>query len=212
MFIQPWDAALKPAEWQQWLAGTQPFGMLDVNNADPAPAPLIVPTHFTVAGEQLLQHLARPIPVWPHLGRAGEIRLARPATTRTSRRTGAPWRRAGRGRSTAQLLLQRAVRLPASHRRRPQGRRTSSLPSSPTCSRRAVTARSRPIRRRTGSGIRDLGSGVCGSRCCAWTPSSSTTTRTRLSTDGASPSVSSSALRGSTPGPRRAAATPHGGR
>ena len=76
MFIQPWDAALEPAEWQQWLAGTDGFGVLAVNHTDPAQAPLVVPTHFTVAGEELLLHLARPNPVWPHLGRGGQVRLA----------------------------------------------------------------------------------------------------------------------------------------
>lgn len=76
MFIQPWDAALEAAEWQQWLAHTDRFGVLAVNNADPQQAPIMVPTHFTVAGEELLLHLARPNPVWPHLERAGQVRLA----------------------------------------------------------------------------------------------------------------------------------------
>src|SRR4051812_45174014 len=77
MLIHPWDAALEPAEWRQWLAGTDRFGMLVVGNADPAHAPLVVPTHFTAAGEkELLLHLARPNPVWPHLEGAREVRLA----------------------------------------------------------------------------------------------------------------------------------------
>jgi hypothetical protein len=33
MLIQPWDAALEPAEWQDWLACADRFGMLAVNNA-----------------------------------------------------------------------------------------------------------------------------------------------------------------------------------
>lgn len=76
MLIHPWDAALDPAEWQDWLAATDRFGMLVVNNLDPAQAPIVVPTHFTVAGDELLVHLARPNPVWPHLEAAGEVRLA----------------------------------------------------------------------------------------------------------------------------------------
>jgi len=76
MLIHPWDAALEPAEWQDWLASTDRFGILAVNNLDPAQAPLVVPTHFTVAGEELLIHLARPNPVWPHLDAATEVRLA----------------------------------------------------------------------------------------------------------------------------------------
>ena len=76
MLIHPWDAALDPAEWQDWLASTDRFGMLAVNNLDPAQAPLILPIHFTVAGDELLIHLARPNPVWPHLEAAEEVRLA----------------------------------------------------------------------------------------------------------------------------------------
>lgn len=75
MLIHPWDAALDAAEWQDWLATTERFGMLAVNNLDPAQAPVVVPTHFTYAGETLLLHLARPNPVWPHLAAAAEVRL-----------------------------------------------------------------------------------------------------------------------------------------
>jgi transcriptional regulator len=75
MLIHPWDAALEPAEWQDWLASTDRFGMLAVNNLDPTHAPLVIPIHFTSAGEELLVHLARPNPVWPHLEAAAEVRL-----------------------------------------------------------------------------------------------------------------------------------------
>jgi transcriptional regulator len=76
MLIQPWDAALEPAEWQDWLASVDRFGMLAVNNTDPTAAPLVLPTHFTVAGGELLIHLARPNPVWPHLEAAAEVRMS----------------------------------------------------------------------------------------------------------------------------------------
>lgn len=76
MLIHPWDAALDNAEWQAWLAGTGKFGVLAVNNTDPAQAPIVLPTHFTMAGDELLIHLARPNPVWPHLEAATEVRLA----------------------------------------------------------------------------------------------------------------------------------------
>ena len=76
MLIHPWDAATGPAEWQDWLATTGRFGILAVNNLDPARAPLVLPLHFTVAGDELLLHLARPNPVWPHLEAAAEVRLA----------------------------------------------------------------------------------------------------------------------------------------
>lgn len=76
MLIHPWDSALSTTEWQEWLAHTDHFGMLVVNNVDPAHAPIVVPTHFTVVGEELLVHLARPNPFWPHLEAATEVRLA----------------------------------------------------------------------------------------------------------------------------------------
>jgi transcriptional regulator len=76
MLIHPWDAATGPAEWQNWLATTDRFGILAVNNLDPARAPLVLPLHFTAGGDELLVHLARPNPVWPHLEAATEVRLA----------------------------------------------------------------------------------------------------------------------------------------
>jgi transcriptional regulator len=76
MLIHPWDAALDDAEWQEWLASTDRFGMLAVNNLDPSRAPLALPLHFTIAGDELLLHLARPNPVWPHLEAAAEVRLS----------------------------------------------------------------------------------------------------------------------------------------
>lgn len=76
MLIHPWDASLDDAEWQEWLATTDRFGVLAVNNVDPSHAPVLLPTHFTVADRELLVHLARPNPVWLHLEAAAEVRLA----------------------------------------------------------------------------------------------------------------------------------------
>ena len=76
MLIHPWDAATDAEEWQHWLTGTDRFGMLVVNNLDPAVAPLVLPTHFTLAGEEILLHLARPNPIWKHLSAAAEVRVA----------------------------------------------------------------------------------------------------------------------------------------
>lgn len=76
MLIHSWDAALTDDEWRDWLAATERFGILGVNNADPTQAPLMVPTHFTVAGGELLVHLAKPNPVWAHLESSREVRLA----------------------------------------------------------------------------------------------------------------------------------------
>ena len=76
MLIHPWDASLNTAEWQEWLASSDRFGVLAVNNVDSAEAPVLVPTHFTVATDELLVHLARPNPIWSHLEAATEVRLA----------------------------------------------------------------------------------------------------------------------------------------
>lgn len=76
MLIHPWDAAADAAEWRDWLASTDRFGILAVNNVDPAQAPLMLPTHFTLSEDELLIHLARPNPVWAHLEPATEVRMA----------------------------------------------------------------------------------------------------------------------------------------
>ncbi|MGN6742021.1 MAG: FMN-binding negative transcriptional regulator [Amnibacterium sp.] len=76
MLIHPWDAALDPAEWRAWLAGTDRFGVLAVGSLDPGEAPFVLPTHFPLAGDEVLLHLARPNPVWPHLEAAAQVRLA----------------------------------------------------------------------------------------------------------------------------------------
>jgi transcriptional regulator len=76
MLIQPWDAALDDAEWQEWLASHEHWGVLAVNNVDHAQAPLVLPLHFAVLGDELLMHLARQNPVWPHLEAAAEVRFS----------------------------------------------------------------------------------------------------------------------------------------
>lgn len=75
MLIHPWDAALDEQEWRDWLAGNGCFGILAVSNLDASHAPLVIPTHFTLQDDEILLHLARPNPVWPHLEAASEVRL-----------------------------------------------------------------------------------------------------------------------------------------
>ena len=41
MLIHPRDAATGNAEWQDWLATTGRFGILAVNDLDPARAPFV---------------------------------------------------------------------------------------------------------------------------------------------------------------------------
>ena len=47
-----------------------------------------MPTHFTLAGEELLLHLAGAKPVWQHLEAAAQVRLTVIGTTPPSRPTG----------------------------------------------------------------------------------------------------------------------------
>lgn len=75
MLIHPWDAALEPGEWRDWFAGTDRFGVLAVSSTEPGEAPIVVPTHFTLIGDELLMHLARPNPVWSHLEAAAQVRV-----------------------------------------------------------------------------------------------------------------------------------------
>jgi transcriptional regulator len=112
VLIHPWDAALDPAEWQAWLAATGRFGMLAVNNLDPAQAPLVVPTHFTIADGEVLIHLARPNPVWPHLEASAEVRLTVVGDYGHPDVLAGQGRRAGRGRRADQLLQHGAARVP----------------------------------------------------------------------------------------------------
>jgi transcriptional regulator len=66
MLIHPWDAA-SPDEWRRWLGTTAPFGQLVVTNSEPDGAPIVVPTHAIVDDGEVLVHLARANPVWPHI-------------------------------------------------------------------------------------------------------------------------------------------------
>ncbi|WP_141494383.1 FMN-binding negative transcriptional regulator [Kytococcus schroeteri] len=84
MLVFPQDAARDEAEWREWLDGPELFGVLAVNNADPAGAPVVVPTHATlltgIEGEdgprdELVLHLARVNPVFEHLEEHGEVRF-----------------------------------------------------------------------------------------------------------------------------------------
>jgi transcriptional regulator len=48
VLILPWDAALDEAEWREWLGEREAFGVLVVNNLDPARAPVVVPREHGV--------------------------------------------------------------------------------------------------------------------------------------------------------------------
>lgn len=59
MFIQPFDGALSESEWRHWIETGGKFGVLAVPHTEPGNAPVMVPTHFTLAGKEILLHLNR---------------------------------------------------------------------------------------------------------------------------------------------------------
>ncbi|ACV05359.1 FMN-binding negative transcriptional regulator [Kytococcus sedentarius] len=75
MLVFPENAPVDAAEWRTWLEGPEMFGALAVNNTDPAGAPLVVPAHATLTGDEVVLHLARVNPVWKHLEAATEVRF-----------------------------------------------------------------------------------------------------------------------------------------
>ena len=76
MFIHPWDSSQSETEWRTWLAGVDKFGVLAVNNKDADQAPIVLPTHFTLDGDEILLHFAKPNPAWPSIEDAKQVRLA----------------------------------------------------------------------------------------------------------------------------------------
>lgn len=76
MFIHPWDSSQSETEWRTWLAGVEKFGALAVNNQEADQAPIVLPTHFTLDGDEILLHFAKPNPAWPSIEAAKQVRLA----------------------------------------------------------------------------------------------------------------------------------------
>jgi transcriptional regulator len=64
VLIHPWDAAIDDAEWRNWLADGHDFGQLIAAGGPERDWPIVVPTHFVLAGDVVQLHLARPNPVW----------------------------------------------------------------------------------------------------------------------------------------------------
>jgi transcriptional regulator len=76
MLIHPWDGAVDSMEWRHWLNSNEKFGILIVNNIDSTKAPIALPTHFTIFGDEILLHFAKPNQAWKHIEAATEVRLA----------------------------------------------------------------------------------------------------------------------------------------
>ncbi len=62
MLIHPWDASEGEAEWRGFVEA-QAFGQLIAGGRD-RELPVVVPTQYVLAADEVLLHLARPNPVW----------------------------------------------------------------------------------------------------------------------------------------------------
>jgi len=76
MLIHPWDASVDSEEWRHWLETSEKFGQLIIPNIDPALAPVALPTHFTILGNEILLHFAKPNQAWKHIAAAKQVRLS----------------------------------------------------------------------------------------------------------------------------------------
>ncbi|MTV25849.1 FMN-binding negative transcriptional regulator [Nitriliruptoraceae bacterium ZYF776] len=62
MLVRPWDRALDPDEWRPILAARR-FGDLVAGGRD-RDVPVVVPTPYSLVGDEVLIHLATTNPVW----------------------------------------------------------------------------------------------------------------------------------------------------
>jgi transcriptional regulator len=62
MLVHPWDASTGDDEWRAFVVA-QSFGQLIASGRD-RDVPVVVPTQFVLAGDEVLLHLARPNPIW----------------------------------------------------------------------------------------------------------------------------------------------------
>ena len=57
MLTHTYDSAKSEQEWRQWIAQGGKFGILAVGASQIGKAPILVPTHFTLAGQEIVFHL-----------------------------------------------------------------------------------------------------------------------------------------------------------
>ncbi|MER5867130.1 FMN-binding negative transcriptional regulator [Kitasatospora sp. NPDC002040] len=74
MLIRSWDRGSE-AEWRQWLSEGRDFGLLAANGTD-GRGPVLVPTHFLLAGDEIVLHLGAPNPIWAAIRADPAVTLA----------------------------------------------------------------------------------------------------------------------------------------
>lgn len=72
MLVHPFDSAMSEQEWRDWIAAGSRFGTLAVSGAEGG-APVMVPTHFTLIGDEILIHLHRANSALPLLANASRV-------------------------------------------------------------------------------------------------------------------------------------------
>ena len=74
MLIHGWDAAVDEDEWRSFVA-SHAFGHL-VAGGRGRDVPVVVPTQFTLAGDEVVLHLARANPLWSAVEENEHVLLA----------------------------------------------------------------------------------------------------------------------------------------
>ena len=72
MLVHPFDSAMSEQEWRDWIAAGSRFGTLAVSGAS-GEAPVMVPTHFTLIGDEILMHLHRANSALPLLANSSRV-------------------------------------------------------------------------------------------------------------------------------------------
>ena len=75
MLVHPYDSAMSEDEWRSWIAHSAKFGVLAVG-AGAGQAPIMVPTHFVLSGDEIVIHLHKVNDAIPHLETGANVSLS----------------------------------------------------------------------------------------------------------------------------------------
>ena len=75
MLVHPYDSAMSEDEWRAWIAQSAKFGVLAVG-AGAGQAPILVPTHFVLNGDEIVMHLHKVNDALPHLETGAQVSLS----------------------------------------------------------------------------------------------------------------------------------------
>ena len=75
MLVHPYDSAMSESEWRTWIDQGPHFGVLAVG-AGFGQAPIMVPTHFVLTGDEILIHLHKVNDALPQLESGAQVSLS----------------------------------------------------------------------------------------------------------------------------------------